>query len=231
MTRLVLGVLVAAATCSGNRGDSMPPDPEVVEAKMRRHFVEISELRDAVIEGDLETIHERAQWMTEHEDPSTYPVDWRPHVAEVVAAAQRLTDVAAIDEAAGKTARLAASCGGCHESVKADPGFRLPDPPAPGDSVRSAMAHHQWATERMWEGIVGPSENAWRLGTEGFADAPGCDLDFEPEPGASNEFLIELCEQVGKIGKRAAAATDPATRAEVYGEFLTTCAYCHNAGA
>jgi cytochrome c553 len=195
---------------------------------MQRHFDEASAIKDAAIDGDLETMHETAKWVVDSQDPTDYPLAWRPHVVRLVEAAQRVAQAGNVDAAAAATAEVAANCGGCHLAVQARPGFGALAEPADDGSTVGIMDRHQWAADRLWEGIVGPSDEAWTNGVRSFVSAPGCRIDPE-EP--LSEYMTVLCRQVEGLGVRAASAHAQPERARVYGEFLRTCAACHNAGA
>ena len=41
-----------------------------------------------------------------------------------------------------------------------------------GNSQESQMIRHLWAADRMWEGLVGPSDEAWTAGAEGHGRDP-----------------------------------------------------------
>ncbi len=231
MTRMLppFALLLVATACPRSNPEPRPTDPPMSDenhkARMQRHFEDASAMKEAVIDGDLETLVERAQWVVEHEAPADYPVAWQPHVVQLVEAARGAGAATDVTAAAARTADLAGNCGRCHRAVGAQPTFE--DPMAPmGDE--SVMARHQWAADRMWEGIIGPSEHAWTRGTAEFAAVPGCAVD--PEAPLS-EYMGELCTKIGALGAKAASAKSLDDRVRTYGAFLETCAACHNAGA
>jgi len=88
------------------------------------------------------------------------------------------------------------------------------------------MARHVWAADRMWVGLLGPSNAAW---LDGARDFQGGWLDtqevlVDPEDRIQMRALVR---HVYDLGAEAAQATEPHRRAEIYGEFLATCADCH----
>lgn len=195
---------------------------------MQAHFLGVSAVKDALIDGDLATLTEQAGLLARDEDPGAYPIAWRPHVVGLVEAAEGTAASSDLIEAAARTADLAAHCGRCHRAVEATPRFESTPEPRDDASTEAAMERHQWAADRMWEGIVGPDEDGWVRGTRAFVTAPGCAIDPEDEHA---DAMIELCNRLGGYGARAAEARALDDRARVYGEFLQTCAECHNAGA
>jgi hypothetical protein len=93
-------------------------------------------------------------------------------------------------------------------------------------SVAADMQRHLWAADRMWEGLVGPSDTAWQAGVVALADA-----QLAPEAMADDRTLpkevFALAEQAHEIGAKGGDEKDPAKRAELYGRYLGTCAACH----
>ena len=228
MTRPIVMVLTCLPLWACRPSAAPPPaspptvtDPQL-HSRMQKHFLDAAAVKDAVIDGDLEAIRAKARWVVEHEDPGLYETSWRPHVVRLVETADSVREAPDVPAAAVRTAQLAANCGRCHLAVRAEPA--LPDAPPPGEAI---MARHQWAADRMWQGIVGPDEDAWRDGTSSFAMAPGCGVDPD-EP--LSDYMSVLCEQLHGLARRAAGADDVDARAVVYGDFLTTCAGCHHAG-
>ncbi len=224
-TGLLVSVCLACA-CRPQEPDPPTSAPHVedpqLHSRMQQHFSDAAAVKDAVIDGDLGSIHARAQQVVELEEPQLYAMAWRPHVVRLVEAADSVREAPDVPAAAVRTAQLAASCGRCHLAVQATP--QLPEAPAPSGGI---MAHHHWAAARMWEGIVAPSDAAWHEGTAAFVRAPGCGVDPDDE---LSDYLQVLCEQLHGLASRAAAAEDLDDRAIVYGDFLTTCAACHHAG-
>ena len=122
------------------------------------------------------------------------------------------------------------TCGACHKAVDANP--RIPQlgalgiPPAEEIGTVPHMLRHKWAADQMWMGLVEPSDENWSKGVAVLADAP-----LEPE-GMSNDAEVsteagKLARRVHEIGAKAQAAADPDARALIYGDFLATCAACH----
>lgn len=85
------------------------------------------------------------------------------------------------------------------------------------------MARHLWATERLWEGIVGGSEESWQQGLDMLAASPLEAPQITGERVGIARRLQKLADQA-----RAKRRLDtPTERARVYGEILVTCASCH----
>ena len=228
------GLAVACATPvakktepSGGPGRVMSMDPADLSAHMTLHDAQGLAMRDAVVRGDLQDLVAPAEWMAKHMNDQEFPPEWRESVrqmrmtSQVVANSQNLTD------AARSLADLAGTCARCHERLSGPKVFPM-DPPARATDVQGRMMRHVWATDRMWDGIVGPSEAAWAAGSEILADAPLRPTDFGPS-AILPDGVGRLAERVHRLGLDAARASSRTERVKIYGELLGTCATCHRA--
>jgi hypothetical protein len=79
----------------------------------------------------------------------------------------------------------------------------------------------------MWQGMVGPLDHAWTAGAKelrkGWLDPQ--EVVSNPEDRAK---VHDLVRQVYEIGTRAEKTSHPEERAQLYGQFLTTCIECHD---
>ncbi len=241
-----VGVTCGAMILSGGLGPSRcdaeqrpevaapEPPPEPVSAlkaaeaavgdAMEDHFSAAKRIEAAAMHGRLDDGHRAASDLLAA-SPSSYPADWMPWVLQVRSAATQTLAATDNDELAAATAQIVAACGACHAALGRGPRFEASPRPADGTP---AMRVHRWATQRMWEGIVGPSDSAWRSGTKWFPALPDCgsDLGGEALDPAAAETARERAES---LAGRAHGVPE-AERATVYGEFLSTCAQCHASG-
>jgi len=144
---------------------------------------------------------------------------WSAEAARASAAALALSDAASLDEACRLAPRVAQACGDCHRRAGTTP-VRGPVPPPPPDdpTPRARMARHQWAADRLWEGLVWTSDRAWCAGLEVLAAAP---LPSLPDVAGAR------LQRLARAALDAASRDTPADRASAYGELLVTCAGCH----
>src|SRR5690606_29546489 len=63
----LLSSLLLGAHCQPSAVESPSSSPEELEFSMQRHFTGVSEIKNAVIAGDLETVHEAAQQLVDRE--------------------------------------------------------------------------------------------------------------------------------------------------------------------
>jgi cytochrome c553 len=86
------------------------------------------------------------------------------------------------------------------------------------------MARHAWAADRLWDGLVLPSNAAWEGGADAFAGVP---LDTDDLAFDNPEGVRALANRTHELGRRAGLETEPSLRARTYGELLSACAACH----
>lgn len=200
---------------------------EVLQAHMKDHFFKATEMQIAVINGDLGAVREPAEWMSEHANSAAMPEEWEPYAGAMHTWALRAVEANDIAAAAEATAAMGAACGNCHMALKADVGFAVDAAPPPGEGAAPHMARHAWASGRMWEGLVAPSGVVWDGGAEVLGEAPLAPAELS----ADLEVLAEVSEMeaaIHSMGSAAVGLTEQEDRARVYGEFLSTCAACHD---
>jgi cytochrome c553 len=221
---LVGALATFALACPKEPTTTTPPTDthEDVSARMLDHFDTVTEIKDAIIGGDLDRARELATILRDHEASAERPVDWRPHVARMVEAGGGLSEATDIASAARFTARLATACGTCHDAVAAEPVFDPGLPPQETDQPADRMRRHQWGVDRMWEGLVAPSADAWDWGAQTIGETPGCD-----DPAPSEAYRVSLCGRIEALARSALDARNAADRTRIYGEFLATCSGCH----
>jgi mono/diheme cytochrome c family protein len=218
-------VVASAAPASPSAGEGIAT-PGVAE-HMRDHFSHAVKMRDAVIAGDLPALRKDAQWMAEHEISKTLPETWRPHVTRLHDAAKKALDAQDITAAGAAVAETAAACGACHAKL-GGPKLALGTPPAEGSGAALHMARHQWAAARMWDALATPSEEAWLKASEVMADAPLLPA-AATGPRSVPQDTKKLGQNVHDIAEKARQDRDVAKWTGSYGQFLTTCAACHQA--
>jgi hypothetical protein len=224
------------ATSAAAVASAKPPASPLSEQKsatptlpkhMQEHFTRGVRIRDAVIAGDLAATKKDAQWMAEHELSADFPDNWKPHVTRFQDAAKLVLDADKIDTAATAVAGMAFACGSCHASL-GGPKVTLTAPPAEGSGALLHMARHQWAADRMWDALTTPHEESWLEGTEIMADAPLVPKAVRGERSVDKKTEA-LAVEVHGIAEKARGDRDTKKWTTAYGNFLQTCAGCHQA--
>lgn len=192
------------------------------QEKMRQHFSKIRDIERAVVAGDLELVAALAKELAEFE--ATGVSGYVEEEQAVRLAASSLGTAASLPEAATLAADLAHLCGDCHSTMTAITAFEWSPPPDNVEDKR--MLRHQWAMDRLWEGIVGPSDALWNQGAE-VLEQPGFDAnDVVSDPAIATEVQA-LADSVQSLGAKAVLTNEPAARAALYKDLLQTCAACH----
>ncbi|MEZ4385329.1 MAG: hypothetical protein R3A79_28640 [Nannocystaceae bacterium] len=227
---LIGGCSKPAAPSEAEQAASRGAAPVVeTHPPMARHFEEAARIRDAIIAGELEDIREPARWLAEGMSVIDYPEGWRSHVLRMQREAQALVAIQDIDAAATKSAMLATICGECHTHLGVGPKLALAEPPEDTGGTAAHMLRHQWAAERMWEGLIAPSDDAWTTGAKALEDAPMAAKRLEEDVELPAE-IVELRARVHELARTGSTVREPAHRAAILGEFLAGCAACHKGG-
>ncbi len=191
---------------------------------MPSHFADVLEIHSALIDGSTGDAQTAARELLA-ERPEVMLEEWTPYVYGMEDAARRVAEAEGLAAAASAASELAESCGRCHLALGVELAMsESAAPPVEGDAA-SAMRRHKWAFDRLWEGLVLPSERAWSLGAAAFVELPFCPQSpsAERDDGAvqrARETLVGL-EQVAR------EASSWSMRAGVYGQMLPTCSTCH----
>lgn len=219
----------AAGDSGGGSGDpaSQPPvrlqHAPTVRYHMQRHVDDLRTIERMLIEGYLDEAKALAFMLTKPEaDPGMAP--WAAESRRAIDAARGLAAARSIPEALRYEVRVAGACGSCHVRMQQRLVFAPLPRLAPEDgTVPARMTRHQWAVDRLWEGLVGPNDDRWRAGLEVLAAAPPAFLQRGEEA---------LATRLQRRARKALAVPGTGTledRASTYGEMLITCAACHGA--
>lgn len=193
--------------------------PRVVRFHMQRHFDDLRAIERQLIAGRLDEARALAHLLARPAgDPGIAP--WAPEARQVADAALALAAAPSLDDACRRAARVSAACAACHLRTRAAPVFPPPPSLPPDRPTRDArMARHLWATDRLWEAMVGGSEPAWHGGLAVLADAP------LPFAATDTSRLARRLQDLAR--DQLSPATAAADHAAAYGELLVTCAGCH----
>jgi cytochrome c553 len=193
---------------------------------MRDHFQQVRGVHVGVIIGDLNAVRAAAKWVATHEALEGMPQNWGPYVAQMRSAAEEAVAAPDIYAAAAATATMGKACASCHEAMQQYPEFLAVSQPPEADETAPHMIGHMWAADRMWQGLVTPSAVSWNDGVAALSGGPLETESFGPESEYGDE-LEALAIRVHDLATQGRGAADMDARAEIYGEFLGTCAACH----
>jgi cytochrome c553 len=213
-----LTAVVLLAACS-ERGED-------VQIHMQEHFEKASEVHAAIIQGDLDAARGPAGWIMEHEPIDKSRPSWDPYVETLRGAADQVRQAPDLQTAAMAASVMVRTCGSCHEALSDGVTFSASPLPPSDLSTVSHMQRHNWAAERMWEGLAIPSQEAWAQGIQSLAEVPLRPETLSPDSALAPQ-VAALVEQVHDLGEEGAQAVSWRTRTSVYGRLIATCASCH----
>lgn len=201
---------------------------------MHSHLERVSEIKAAVIAGNLPGVREPARWLATSEPPGLSSPAWEPYVQEMRRYAARAADATDLVAAASAVSEIARACGDCHRASGLSIAFGFDErPPEELQSLMTQMQRHLWAADRMWEGLIGPSDVAWNRGAAILSEIH---LDISDFAGASAEGattaenesqMSDLLGRARGMGEQGGLAASSELRSGLYGEFLSLCASCH----
>ncbi len=193
---------------------------------MHLHFDDVNAIQLALISGNLVRTRELAKKVRIGFSGEA-PHGWAPFIERSVASAEMLEVTTDLGMAARLAGTMAGTCGDCHRAqdvMVVD--HEAVAPPRDEDRFSDFMIQHRWAADRMWEGLIGPSDAAWIAGAEALkttelsADDVGERLVLTPE-------IEILLAQIRSDATAAASINGAAARQALYGSFLAGCASCH----
>ncbi len=195
----------------------------MVRFHMHENLGLLRAIEKLLVRGRLDDARQLARGIAEAPDEPGLGA-WASHATVVRDRAARLAAANGMDEACRREAQLADACGSCHVAAAVVPEFRSPGHIPPDQpTLEARMARHLWATDRLWEGIVGGADDSWRDGLDVLAAAP---LHAPAITGPR----LPLARQLQRLADRARQrqrTDNHADRATTYGEILVTCAGCH----
>jgi hypothetical protein len=214
-----------AASAGAEQAAAEPPDRA---HHMQHTFWMAVRARDAVAANDLAAAKVAARELEQYDYGATLPESWKPWVAQMKQQAGELVLAAGVEDAGRAVGALGLSCGNCHHAQKAGPTEEREPPVAwkdPPDTVTERMDRHYEGIEQLWQGLVQPSEEAWRSGTTTLTRAPLSPP--QAKEGAVDPGAASAIERVRELARRARAASSHKERAAVYGELIAGCGHCH----
>jgi cytochrome c553 len=226
---VILASVSGACQPSGGREAAR----EDLAEHMSGHFEEATVIRQAVVDGDLDLAQRTAREFARHREPEGLRDGAQTYLPPMRQAADDVARSRDLVTAGAAVGRLAAACGACHQAVDARPGFPIDaaeleasDAPLPPSNAAGHMRRHQWAADRLWEGLIAPSDRIWAWGASALQDAALRSDELTEEP-SDHVNVTRLAIRVHEIGLEASKTSDLGQRAELYGELVGTCATCH----
>jgi hypothetical protein len=193
---------------------------------MGGHFDGALEVHAAVIGADLVSARTRAATLARAlgSAPSGEGPRAAAHAA-AVEAARSVARTADVLGAARATAAVLGACGRCHTASGVSPAVSQTAPGAV-DTLAGRMRAHRQAADLLLQGLIAPSDAAWRDGARQLATAPLHDATLPVDP-AVHASLAAAEQRFHRLATDAAQVTDARGREAFYAQFLAGCADCH----
>lgn len=222
MTRSLcsLVLVLSVAGCASQRP---------TQRHMAVHFQRVIEIESALIAGDLADARAAADYIADHAEAEGLPDAGLPWLSAMRAEARATAAATELAGAAGAAARMIKTCGDCHHATGRGPAIVVGALPGEGGSAtRTEMTQHQWAADRMRDGLIGPSDIAWAAGSVALSNDPIYQAEVAVQTGRFQQ-MEAMAQRSVELGRHAVALRDGFERAAAYGEFLASCAACHRA--
>ena len=223
---LLLGTLIVVSLVVAE--DSSEEDVSAIAEHMHGHLDSVIAMKAAVISGNLAGVVRPAKWLGDHPRPSDLPEAWANYEEDMRSYARSAAAAKNLETAATAVGNIGRVCGDCHlaSGFVVSFGYSKP-PPANLENTVTQMQRHLWASDRLWAGLIGPSNGAWASGASMLEE-----VDLNVGDITADEALkprvVDIVERLRFIGERGRAADDGETRSALYGEFLSQCANCHS---
>jgi hypothetical protein len=200
-----------------------------VATHMHEHLDRITTIKSLIIMGDLDGVREPAIWLADHEAVSGLPENFEPYVGLMRQYAREVNNATDLKSAAMSVSSMARTCSNCHLVNEIEIEFGYDQEPGQWSDTISHMQRHQWAADRLWEGLIGPSDTAWNRGTDMLIDVPlhPDNVMNEDSADVDTEAIDQLARRIHLLGGQGTNMKTPSARSELYGELLGLCADCH----
>lgn len=206
-----------------------PPSLSAQESRTSFHMLDhmdrVTELRMAIVAGDLTAARGPAAWLATHQPDRDLEAKDQVYITEMQTAAGNIVEDWSVDDAAMELASLGGACGNCHIAAERPIDFNPGSPPQESSQLQAHMALHLWAVDRLWEGVVGPSDASWQAGSAALNTAH-LSRDETTAPAGRRYRAESFAELVHELGGLA-ADTPPDQRAMAFGRVVQACTGCH----
>ena len=222
-------ILIAIVPRTASTQEPGANDRSEVVAHMHEHLTRITTIKAHIIMGKLDGLREPATWLAQHDSVNGLPTNFEPYIEVMRNYARRVVNAPDLNAAAASVSDMAETCGNCHLVNEIQLEFRFDQMPAEWADTVTHMQRHQWAADRLWEGLIGPSDVAWSRGIDMLVDVPlhASDVVDEWTEGTDTAMFDEIANDLHELGAQGAAARSSNARGKLYGEILSLCAACH----
>jgi len=231
MPRLLIAAALLAScelneetTVTISRTDPATSALQGVQHRMHVRFQGARQIEQAVAWNMIDKAHAEANVLAELDEPNIVPA-WRPYLDDIQASAREIRRASDVTTAARSLASLGQHCASCHVAFEAHVALSPEPPPRANPRIGPTMADHQWAAMQMWEGLIGPSDERWRVGATALTTVP-LNVVAQAVTPASPVDVDDVA--LVRLYATRALTVAPQERAALFGTLLAACAHCHS---
>jgi hypothetical protein len=207
----------SAASATAHSTEAEAIRERTTHGQMLSHYGDTATMRKALVAGKLAEYQVAAAALARDEwSPTPTTADAPAFVQRMGAAAAAAEGAPSLASAAAALSALADVCASCH--VASDVRKYPLAPEEPSEAKNPHMLDHAIASDRLWAGLVLPSDESWVSGTRLLAQVATLDAP-SVEVSAAAHRLSELARR-GEV-----AAVEQ--RAQIFGDVMLTCSGCH----
>ncbi len=193
---------------------------------MHKQHDAMKAIQGAIIAGVLDGTREPATWLLEAEEPAGLTAAGSDYMAAVRGAASALLEADGLESAAEAASQLGLACGSCHTASGITVEFDEVERPSDKEKTAPHMQRHQWAADRMWEGLIGPSSVAFSRGANLLFESPVKPQELAKHGGG--DAAVGMSRRVHQLAANATTVSAPTEQAEIFAEFIANCGACHS---
>ena len=194
---------------------------------MHQNLTYITTIKAFIIMGRLEGTRQPANWLATNEPLPNMPKSYEPFAEFMRSSARQVEEAEDLQTAADAVSLMAQNCGNCHRASHMDVEFGYDALPAEWSDSETHMQRHQWAMDRLWEGLIGPSDAAWSRGSAVLSAEPRPVDVSDSVTAVQAENVEDIAREVHELGKASEGLTSQSDRSRLYGRILGLCADCH----
>ncbi len=227
ITTWILAGVAAALAVAASAQEVAEPAPSPVAQHMHEDLGQLNEIKAALVAGNLGGVKEPALVLASHERAEEARPEWEPFYQTMRDAAKAASTATTLGAAGNVVAGIAVACGNCHVANAISIEFGYEQKPALDlDDLVSHMQRHQWAVDRMWEGMFGPSDIAWNRGTDMLIDIAIHAEDVPVDSGTAAK-VRDLDRRIHSLGGKGTQTKTAQSRQALYSEVVALCGDCH----
>jgi hypothetical protein len=200
-------------------------------ALMDQNFDYVASMMDALIAGDKDIAQQYSERLATMRPKPTGNKPWDEGLLRIPQRAKPVSEAKDFNKIAEAGPVVLTACAQCHSTITGPQPYPPDDPPMPYDVTKKALKkiparkqleQHQWANDRLFDGVYYPDPVSWEAGAKAWASSVLVHPEETKKVKKTAKKLIEEAKAIDLL-----AATDIPSRAAAYGKLLTTCTACH----